>query len=153
MGRGEGQGAIITKNGTHFGVGRRLIYLNLVVAPWRHVLPHVRMPVLPVCWSKPPPCCGRLWASAPVLLLARMLVEAFSANQQQEGSLPGSLIPHKARQVLENENAPEALCRMGSRLTHFGDEFQDTSREQWYALRPLLEEALSRGGSLTWVVT
>ena len=90
---------------------------------------------------------------APVLLLARMLVEAFSANQQQEGSLPGLLIPHKARQVLENENGvPEALCRMGSRLTHFlVDEFQDTSREQWHALRPLLEEALSRGGSLTWV--
>lgn len=90
---------------------------------------------------------------APVLLLARMLVEAFSANQQQEGSLPGLLIPYKARQVLENENGvPEALCRMGSRLTHFlVDEFQDTSREQWYALRPLLEEALSRGGSLTWV--
>ena len=90
---------------------------------------------------------------APVLLLARMLVEAFSSNQQQEGSLPGLLIPHKARQVLENENGvPEALCRMGSRLTHFlVDEFQDTSREQWHALRPLLEEALSRGGSLTWV--
>lgn len=90
---------------------------------------------------------------APVLLLARMLVEAFSSNQQQEGSLPGLLIPHKARQVLENENGvPEALCRMGSRLTHFlVDEFQDTSREQWFALRPLLEEALSRGGSLTWV--
>ena len=90
---------------------------------------------------------------APVLLLARMLVEAFSSNQQQEGSLPCLLIPHKARQVLENENGvPEALCRMGSRLTHFlVDEFQDTSREQWHALRPLLEEALSRGGSLTWV--
>ncbi|MTJ92646.1 MAG: AAA family ATPase [Desulfovibrio sp.] len=90
---------------------------------------------------------------APVLLLARMLVEAFSSNQQQEGSLPGLLIPHKARLVLENENGvPEALCRMGSRLTHFlVDEFQDTSREQWFALRPLLEEALSRGGSLTWV--
>ena len=90
---------------------------------------------------------------APVLLLARMLVEAFSSNQQQEGSLPGLLIPHKARQVLENEHGvPEALCRMGSRLTHFlVDEFQDTSREQWHALRPLLEEALSRGGSLTWV--
>ena len=41
---------------------------------------------------------------------------------------------------------------MGSRLTHFlVDEFQDTSREQWQALRPLVQEALSRGGSLTWV--
>lgn len=90
---------------------------------------------------------------APVLLLARTLVQAFVQNQRQEGSLPGLLIPHMARQVLESDNGvPEALCRMGSRLTHFlVDEFQDTSREQWYALRPLVEEALSRGGSLTWV--
>ena len=45
-----------------------------------------------------------------------------------------------------------AAALMGSRLTHFlVDEFQDTSNEQWYALRPLVEEALSRGGSLTWV--
>ena len=89
----------------------------------------------------------------PVLLLAQTLVQAFVHNQQQEGSLPGLLIPHMARQVLESENGvPEALCRMGARLTHFlVDEFQDTSREQWQALRPLVQEALSRGGSLTWV--
>lgn len=99
------------------------------------------------------PLLRQALALGPVLTLARTLVQAFVHNQRQEGSLPGLLIPHMARQVLESDNGvPEALCRMGSRLTHFlVDEFQDTSREQWYALRPLVEEALSRGGSLTWV--
>ncbi|MBE6440722.1 MAG: DNA helicase UvrD [Desulfovibrio desulfuricans] len=89
----------------------------------------------------------------PVLTLARTLAEAFMRNQREEGCLPGLLIPRLARQVLEGEHGvPDALCRLGTRLTHFlVDEFQDTSREQWLALRPLVEEALSRGGSLTWV--
>lgn len=90
---------------------------------------------------------------APALRLAQTLAEAFARNQRQEGSLPGLLIPRMARQVLEGgQGVPETLCRMGVRLRHFlVDEFQDTSREQWLALRPLVEEALSRGGSLTWV--
>lgn len=47
---------------------------------------------------------------------------------------------------------PEAFCRLGTSLTHIlVDEFQDTSREQWEAIHPLVLEALSRGGSLTWV--
>ena len=90
---------------------------------------------------------------APFVRLAQALVAAFLQNQEQEGALPGLLVPRLAREVLEGERGvPEALCRLGTRLTHFlVDEFQDTSREQWQALRPLLEEALSRGGSLTWV--
>ncbi|MFQ8888086.1 MAG: UvrD-helicase domain-containing protein [Bilophila wadsworthia] len=47
---------------------------------------------------------------------------------------------------------PEVFCRLGTSLTHIlVDEFQDTSREQWEAIHPLVLEALSRGGSLTWV--
>lgn len=90
---------------------------------------------------------------APFVRLAQALVAAFLQNQEQEGALPGLLVPRLAREVLEGERGvPEALCRLGTRLTYFlVDEFQDTSREQWQALRPLLEEALSRGGSLTWV--
>lgn len=67
--------------------------------------------------------------------------------------MPGLLAPRLAREVLLGERGvPDALCRLGTRLQHFlVDEFQDTSREQWLALRPLIEEALSRGGSLTWV--
>lgn len=90
---------------------------------------------------------------APFTQLARALVAAFLQNQEQEGILPGLLVPRLAREVLESEHGvPDALCRLGTRLSHFlMDEFQDTSREQWLALRPLVEEALSRGGSMTWV--
>lgn len=90
---------------------------------------------------------------APFVRLAQGLVQAFVQNQEQEGALPGLLAPRMARDILLSERGvPDALCRLGTRLQHFlVDEFQDTSREQWQALRPLIEEALSRGGSLTWV--
>lgn len=90
---------------------------------------------------------------APFVHLATGLARAFLQNQEQEGLLPNLLVPQLAQQVLCSEyGVPDALCRLGTRLTHFLlDEFQDTGHEQWDALRPLLEEALSRGGSLTWV--
>ncbi|MBB5143762.1 UvrD-helicase domain-containing protein [Desulfovibrio intestinalis] len=89
----------------------------------------------------------------PSIRMARILAAAFSHNQEQEGTLPGLLVPYMARQVLESDHGvPDTLCRLGSRLSHFlVDEFQDTSQEQWRALRPLVEEALAHGGSLTWV--
>lgn len=44
---------------------------------------------------------------------------------------------------------PELFFRLGERIFHvLIDEFQDTSLLQWKALGPLIEEALSRGGSL-----
>ena len=90
---------------------------------------------------------------APFVTLAQELAKELSAFQQEEGKVPGVLMPVLAREVLELEHGvPAALCRLGSALHHIlVDEFQDTSREQWEALRPLVEEALSRGGSLTWV--
>jgi ATP-dependent helicase/nuclease subunit A len=45
-----------------------------------------------------------------------------------------------------------AFLKFGSRVHHFLiDEFQDTSRTQWEALFPLVEETLSKGGSLFYV--
>lgn len=90
---------------------------------------------------------------APAVHLATLLVQAMRDNQQQEGTLPAVLVPGMAGSVLSGSfGVSEALCRLGSRLQYFLlDEFQDTSREQWQALNPLVEEALSRGGSLTWV--
>ncbi|MDR1776795.1 MAG: UvrD-helicase domain-containing protein [Desulfovibrio sp.] len=85
--------------------------------------------------------------------LARILVEAFRLNMRQDGLLPIILVPELARKALEAENGvPDMLCRLGNLFTHFLlDEFQDTNREQWAAMRPLVEEALARGGSLTCV--
>jgi ATP-dependent helicase/nuclease subunit A len=45
-----------------------------------------------------------------------------------------------------------AFVKLGSTVRHFLiDEFQDTSRAQWEALLPLLDESLSTGGSLFYV--
>ena len=45
-----------------------------------------------------------------------------------------------------------AFLKLGSKVRHFLiDEFQDTSRPQWEALLPLLDESLATGGSLFYV--
>ena len=91
--------------------------------------------------------------SAQTVRLAQMLCEDFAADSRRDGNIPAVLIPIKAREALSGEfGVPEALCRLGSRLRHFMlDEFQDTSRQQWQAMHPLVGEALSQGGTLTWV--
>ncbi|MDH7515264.1 MAG: UvrD-helicase domain-containing protein [Bacteroidota bacterium] len=50
---------------------------------------------------------------------------------------------------LHKGTIPEIYLRLGEVVSHyFIDEFQDTSPVQWAALQPLLEEALSRDGSV-----
>lgn len=47
---------------------------------------------------------------------------------------------------------PEIYFHLGDRIVHFFiDEFQDTSRLHWNNLFPLIEEALSKAGSLFYV--
>ncbi|MBU1726244.1 MAG: UvrD-helicase domain-containing protein, partial [Candidatus Omnitrophica bacterium] len=47
---------------------------------------------------------------------------------------------------------PELYYRLAVKLQHFLiDEFQDTSRLQWKNIFPMVEDALSRGGSLFYV--
>ena len=54
-----------------------------------------------------------------------------------------------ARRLFEEFILPEIVFRLGDRLYHFLlDEFQDTSALQWRNLFPLIENALSQGGSL-----
>ena len=91
--------------------------------------------------------------SLPYVHLAWRVSRALAAYLQNQSSLPANLIPGLARHALTNGyGVSEAFCRMGTGLHHIlVDEFQDTSREQWSALHPLVLEALARGGSLTWV--
>lgn len=50
------------------------------------------------------------------------------------------------------EVVPEIYFHLGDRIAHFFiDEFQDTSRLQWESLLPLIEESLSKRGSLFYV--
>ncbi len=47
------------------------------------------------------------------------------------------------------QSVPEVYIRLGERVQHFLiDEFQDTDPLQWRSMLPLMQEALSRGGSL-----
>ncbi len=89
----------------------------------------------------------------PFLALARLLTGQIQLMQKQDGKVPHATINKLAHEVLEFEHGVSAaLCRIGNSVYHvLLDEFQDTSREQWEALRPLMVEALSRGGSLSWV--
>ena len=89
----------------------------------------------------------------PFVGLARELADQVPDFLKREGAVPAAFVPKLARQVLSGDyGVPEAFCRLGTSLTHIlVDEFQDTSREQWEAIHPLVLEALSRGGSLTWV--
>lgn len=56
------------------------------------------------------------------------------------------------RKHLSRDNIPFVYLTLGEKLRHFLiDEFQDTSRIQWEVLRPLIENAISEGGSLLYV--
>ena len=89
----------------------------------------------------------------PFLKLSRVVAHALPGYFQAEGRLPASfLYPMAERLLAADMGVSRAFCRMGSSLSQLLiDEFQDTSREQWRVLRPLVAEALAGGGSLTWV--
>lgn len=89
----------------------------------------------------------------PFIDLVLKLSQLSYSIHKEEGTIAQSVISSLAREVLSSGNGvTDAMCRLGSRLTHFlVDEFQDTSPDQWLALRSLVMEAMSRGGTFTWV--
>ncbi len=62
----------------------------------------------------------------------------------------GSKISKDVSNILsKEEGVTYAFCNLGERLAHYLiDEFQDTSKEQFNAIYPLIENSLSEGGSL-----
>ncbi len=95
----------------------------------------------------------QLQSLAPVQTLAADIYERYRRMTREEGRVLNDQIPVLVRSILSGEHGvAEALCRLGTRISHFlVDEFQDTSRDHWEALRPLVVEALSSGGSFSWV--
>ena len=58
-------------------------------------------------------------------------------------------IAKKLSAYINAGNVPEVYLKLGERISHFlVDEFQDTNRLQWDVIRPLVEESLSKKGSL-----
>ncbi len=89
----------------------------------------------------------------PFVEFTKLIASELQKFQQKEHKVAAATMPLMAKNILNFEHGvSQALCRLGSRTQHILlDEFQDTSHEQWNALSPLAEEALSTGGSLTWV--
>ena len=89
----------------------------------------------------------------PFAELAQAVFERLEAFERRSGLIAASQIPRLAIRAADDSDGVNSLfCRMGSRISHILiDEFQDTSRDQWFAIQPLAEEALSRSGTLTIV--
>ena len=74
------------------------------------------------------------------------------ALKREEGVSFFSDLTRKVMKIVQEEPAPFLYERLGERYLHFLiDEFQDTSLMQWHALLPLVENALSSGGSVLLV--
>ena len=88
----------------------------------------------------------------PYARLYERLKNELEVLRRQEGLIHGGGWVEIVERVLQEEGVPLVYCKLGARFRHFLiDEFQDTSRQQWEALRPLVEEALASGGTLTYV--
>lgn len=76
------------------------------------------------------------------------LDERLDAVKRADGVAFFGDLTRKVAEVVAREPVPFIHERMGERYRHFLiDEFQDTSLLQWYSLLPLIDEALSSGGS------
>lgn len=76
------------------------------------------------------------------------LDERLEAMKRDDGVAFFSDLTRKVAAVVKDEPVPFIHERMGERYRHYLiDEFQDTSLLQWNALLPLVDNALSTGGS------
>lgn len=78
--------------------------------------------------------------------------ELLHIKYKTSGAIVLSDMSKELAAYINNDTVPEVYYNLGNRINHFLiDEFQDTSLLQWNILRPLIEEALSKCGSLFMV--
>lgn len=75
--------------------------------------------------------------------------ETFYLQRRKDRNISLSQITADISRHIKDCSAPEIYLKLAAKLNHFLiDEFQDTNLAQWDILRPLVEDALSRYGSL-----
>ncbi|GAB4029619.1 MAG: UvrD-helicase domain-containing protein [Elusimicrobiota bacterium] len=75
--------------------------------------------------------------------------QTFYRQRRRDRSISLSQITADISRHIKESSAPEIYLKLASQLNHFLiDEFQDTNLAQWDILRPLVEDSLSRYGSL-----
>lgn len=85
----------------------------------------------------------------PYIKLFDSWKEALSLIKKRSQCLFFGDIARYAKKMHDEFIVPELVFRLGDRLFHYLiDEFQDTSIIQWQVLSPLIENALSQGGTL-----
>ncbi len=91
---------------------------------------------------------------APLLPLAKIVIEMQAYEEFNKGKILSSRISALLHSLIhaEDSHLPAMLERLPFQLESvLIDEFQDTSSAQWNLIRPFSEEAISRGGTLTYV--
>lgn len=84
----------------------------------------------------------------PYLDLMEAWKDALAALKQEERAIFFQDITAFVHQIYKEISLPDLFFRLGERIFHILiDEFQDTSSLHWMAMQPLVEEALSKGGS------
>lgn len=85
----------------------------------------------------------------PYLQTHRLLLESIEAVKQLRSRIDLGDANRMLASSLQRQHVPEIYYSLGERISHFlVDEFQDTNPIQWSVLRPLIEESLSKHGSL-----
>lgn len=86
---------------------------------------------------------------SPYLRVYLALDETLDKAKRSLGTVFLEDVHRELASYLDTDVVPDVYFRLGDRVAHFLiDEFQDTSPVQWRNFRPLVEESLSRGGSL-----
>ncbi len=85
----------------------------------------------------------------PYLQTHELLVRNLETIQRRRGEISVGSVTKKLAEYISADCVPELYLHLGEEIVHYCiDEFQDTSPIQWRSLYPLLENALSQGGSI-----
>jgi len=85
----------------------------------------------------------------PFVEVYRLLKSTIETTMRQESKISLADISRLLRNNISKEILPQIYPYLGDQIYHYLiDEFQDTSPAQWQTLKPLLEEALGKDGSL-----